>query len=55
MNECLAQAGRAVPILNLGLPDRYIGQGAHEEQLRECRLDADGILGDIRKALGSRP
>ena len=55
MNECLAEARCSVPVLNLGLPDRYIGQGSHEEQLRECGLDVPGILDAIRGALASRP
>jgi 1-deoxy-D-xylulose-5-phosphate synthase len=43
VNECLIQAHRVIPLLNLGLPDRYIEHGAPAEQLHECGLDVDGI------------
>ena len=52
VNECLARAHRVVPILNLGLPDRYIGHGSPAEQMRECGLDADGIRRAVTDVIG---
>jgi len=43
VNECLAAAGVATPVVNLGLPDTFLGQGSREELLAECGLDAAGI------------
>jgi len=34
---------RPVPVLNLGLPDRFIPQGTQEEARAEIGLDAAGI------------
>ena len=43
VNECLAAANLAVRVVNLGLPDAFLGQGSREELLAECGLDAAGI------------
>ncbi len=43
VNECLAAADIATHIVNLGLPDQFLGQGGREEMLAECGLDAAGI------------
>ena len=43
VNECLAAAGVAAPVVNLGLPDEFLGQGTREEILAGCGLDAAGI------------
>ena len=32
-----------MPVLNLGLPDRFVEQGTREELLALCGLDAKGI------------
>jgi 1-deoxy-D-xylulose-5-phosphate synthase len=50
INKALLAHGISVPILNLGIPDRFIGQGTHAQQLAECGLDASGI----RAAIESR-
>ena len=47
VNEALAAANCNCPILNLGIPDRFIGHGDHAGQLAECGLDAAGILAAI--------
>jgi 1-deoxy-D-xylulose-5-phosphate synthase len=52
VSECLAQAGRTVSLLHMGLPDRYIEQGAPAEQLHECGLDAEGVRNAVDTALG---
>ena len=48
--ECLARHGVAVPLLHLGLPDRFIEQGEPAQLLAECGLDAAGIAASIRAA-----
>ena len=45
--ECLQQHGVAVPMLQLGLPDRFIEQGDHMQMLADCGLDATGIINAI--------
>ena len=45
--ECLQQHGVAVPMLQLGLPDRFIEQGDHMQMLADCGLDAAGIINAI--------
>ena len=44
VNECLAAHQTFAPVINLGLPDRFIGQGTRQELLRDCGLDEAGIL-----------
>jgi 1-deoxy-D-xylulose-5-phosphate synthase len=44
VNEVLLAQGHAVRSLNLGIPDRFIDHGDHQQQLAECGLDATGIL-----------
>ncbi|MBI3570849.1 MAG: 1-deoxy-D-xylulose-5-phosphate synthase, partial [Gammaproteobacteria bacterium] len=43
VNEYLAAANLAVRVVNLGLPDEFLGQGSREEILAECGLDTAGI------------
>jgi len=54
VNELLASHQRAMPMLNLGLPDRFIEHASRAEQLAECGLDSAGILRAIQKRLRSR-
>jgi 1-deoxy-D-xylulose-5-phosphate synthase len=42
--ECLAAHGVQIPMTHLGLPDRFVEHGAHEDLLAQCGLDAAGIL-----------
>ena len=49
--ETLARRGLNVPLLHLGLPDRFVEHGAREELLAQCGLDANGIRDRIRSAL----
>ncbi len=51
VNECLAAHRCLLPVLNLGLPDRYIEHGSREECLAEAELDAGGIQGNIQRFL----
>ncbi len=51
VNECLAAHRCLLPVLNLGLPDRYIEHGSREECLAEAELDAGGIQDNIQRFL----
>jgi len=55
VGECLAAAAMSVPLLHLGLPDRFIEHGDPARLLSLCGLDAAGIELSIRKRFGSRP
>lgn len=54
VNEYLHEAGCAVEVLNLGLPDSYIDHAQREEQLVACGLDAQGIVEKINAGYGGR-
>jgi 1-deoxy-D-xylulose-5-phosphate synthase len=47
VNECLAAHDLNLPIINLGLPDRFVEQGGHAELLAQCGLDAAGIQSSV--------
>jgi 1-deoxy-D-xylulose-5-phosphate synthase len=49
--EALEQNGCTVPVLQLGLPDRFIEQGDPAVQLASVGLDAEGIALSIRRRL----
>jgi 1-deoxy-D-xylulose-5-phosphate synthase len=49
--ECLHRHGINVPVLHLGLPDKFIEQGEHGQLLKLCGLDADGIAASVRQAM----
>ena len=51
VNELLLQRQISVPVLNLGLPDRFIAHGSRDELLAECGLDTAGVLRAIQKHL----
>ena len=56
--EALAADGMAVPVLMLGLPDRFVEHGDSQQLLAECGLDAAGIARAVREHLdksGRRP
>jgi len=52
--ECLAQQGFAIPMLHLGLPDRFIEQGEHKQLLADCGLDAVGLVRSIQAAVSRK-
>jgi 1-deoxy-D-xylulose-5-phosphate synthase len=52
VTEALAEAGIAKPILNLGLPDKFIDHGDAAQLLAQCGLDANGIVASIKKRFG---
>ena len=47
INEYLQAQRILMPILNIGLPDRFVEQGSREELLSLCELDTQGILAKI--------
>jgi 1-deoxy-D-xylulose-5-phosphate synthase len=47
VNEALLAGHARNRIINLGIPDAFIGQGDHGQQLTECGLDTAGILAAI--------
>jgi 1-deoxy-D-xylulose-5-phosphate synthase len=51
VEECLQQHGVIIPLLQLGLPDRFIEQGEHARMLADCGLDANGLLESIKNKL----
>ena len=50
--EALAAAGVAVPVLQLGLPDRFVEHGDPVRLLHELGLDAEGIEHAVRRRFG---
>ncbi len=55
VNEFLQAEGILKPVLNLGLPDRYVEHAKPTEMLVECGLDAAGIERSIRLRLARQP
>ncbi len=53
VNECLSRHGLNVRVLNLGLPDRFIGQATPVQQLQACGLDVAGIIRSVHEFSGS--
>jgi len=51
VNECLAAYGVSAPVLNLGLPDRFLEQGSRDQLLADVGLDADGIIRAVEARL----
>ncbi|WP_455218216.1 1-deoxy-D-xylulose-5-phosphate synthase [Kaarinaea lacus] len=48
VNEVLVANGISIPVINLGLPDRFIEHGSHAQLLSGCGLDATGIQQTIK-------
>ncbi|MEX2367781.1 MAG: transketolase C-terminal domain-containing protein, partial [Pseudohongiellaceae bacterium] len=51
VNEYLLSKGCQTQVLNLGLPDRFIGHGKVVDQQVQCNLHSDGILDSVRQRL----
>lgn len=51
ITELLMQEAVIKPVLNLGLPDRWVDQGSPAQLLSECGLDAEGIEASIQAYL----
>ncbi|HLU79715.1 MAG TPA: 1-deoxy-D-xylulose-5-phosphate synthase [Burkholderiaceae bacterium] len=54
VQECLSAHGIVMPVLQLGLPDRFIDHGEQAVLLSELGLDASGILKSVQQRWGSR-
>jgi 1-deoxy-D-xylulose-5-phosphate synthase len=52
VEEALAAEGFSVPVLSLGLPDRFVEHGDPAQLLADCGLDAAGIAKSVRERLG---
>jgi 1-deoxy-D-xylulose-5-phosphate synthase len=52
VSEALAAAGVVMPVLHLGLPDRFVEHGDPAKLLARCGLDAAGIEQSILKRFG---
>jgi len=48
VSEVLAELGITLPILHLGLPDRFVEHGDPAVLLARCGLDAAGLLSSIK-------
>ena len=44
VNEYLNSQAIQVPVINLGIPDRYVEHATREEQLEEIGLTGEGIV-----------
>jgi len=51
--EALSDAGLAIPVVRIGLPDHFVEQGSQEELRGRYGLDAAGIARTIREQLGA--
>ncbi len=51
VSELIASGGLENLIVPAGIPDRFIRQGTRDEELAECGLDVEGILGKIGDVL----
>ncbi len=51
--EALAASELKVPVLQLGLPDRFVDHGDPALLLKECGLDAAGVAAAIRRRYGA--
>jgi len=52
--EALANAGITIPMLHLGMPDRFVDHGDPAALIRECGLDARGIVSAIQSRFPKR-
>jgi 1-deoxy-D-xylulose-5-phosphate synthase len=55
VQEALAAAGVATPVLMLGLPDEFIEHGDPAKLMAMCGLDATGIEQSVLKRFGAKP
>ena len=50
--EAMAAAGIVKPLLQLGLPDKFVDHGDAQQLLAQCGLDATGIVAAVRQRVG---
>jgi 1-deoxy-D-xylulose-5-phosphate synthase len=51
VSEYLASIGMVVPVLHLGLPDKFVDHGNHQQQLAATGLDATSVQHSIEQRL----
>jgi len=51
VNEFLLREDYHIPVLNLGLPDRFLSHGSVPQMLADVALDRDGVLASVRSKL----
>jgi 1-deoxy-D-xylulose-5-phosphate synthase len=51
--EALSAAGIVKPLLQLGLPDKFIDHGDAAQLLAQCGLDAAGIVASVNQRLNT--
>ncbi|MTI62704.1 1-deoxy-D-xylulose-5-phosphate synthase [Methylophaga sp.] len=49
VSEYLRDINHSVPIKQMGLPDKFIEHGVHQQMLSQCGLDATGIIDMINR------
>ncbi len=54
VGEFLARSGITTPLIQLGIPDRFLDHASRAEQLAECGLDAVGIRDRVRREAAAR-
>ena len=54
VNELFAARGVRKPMLNLGIPDRFVEHGSREDCLKSIGLDAPGIRASVESWLGAQ-
>ncbi len=54
VERVLTERGIKVPVLRLGLPDRFVDHGEQGQLLAELGLDADGIVSSVRNQLNQQ-
>jgi len=53
VNEYLSASHWHIPVINLGLPDRFLEHGARDELLEDCGLSAAGLVQRVREHYSS--
>lgn len=48
--ELLNDTGLAMPVLRIGIPDQFVGQGTQGELRTQLGLDAEGIINKVKQA-----
>ncbi|MCD6582795.1 MAG: 1-deoxy-D-xylulose-5-phosphate synthase [Desulfuromusa sp.] len=49
--ELLSDTGLTMPVLRIGIPDQYVGQGTQMELRAQLGLDAEGIMKKVRQGI----
>ncbi|MEJ2143152.1 MAG: 1-deoxy-D-xylulose-5-phosphate synthase [Gammaproteobacteria bacterium] len=55
VNECLAHHQQLTPILNLGLPDKFLEQGTRNEVLADAGLSTSDIIAALETFIDEEP